>query len=196
MITLFKPVEEIPIQFQGEFTTQAEAEKTAMRLGVVGGGVVEISDDSMSSPSPVPEGKGFFNIAFANGEVVNAALAAFKLANNPDLKAFDIKAKSAAGPRGVAFLCTEGEYYKTRQWLSNTGEAMLAPQTGGTVGLTQLDTDVVASDGLGLPPQGSRPANYVIQLQNGVIVNAAFIGYMLENFGTAGALAFAQTRVK
>jgi hypothetical protein len=76
----------------------------------------------------------------------------------------------------------------------------LAPQAGGTVGKGALDTEVDHRDGFGIPPfaaGGKLPkCNYVIQIQSGVVVNAAFIGHMLDNYGAMGAAAFAATRRK
>lgn len=195
MVDLLAPNVPISEVFNGgEFTTPQKALATARRLGAIGGGAVRVQEQP--STSVAPKGTGVYVIYFAAGQSVNAAIAEFKLSNNPDTRSFDLG--PAREPIGVSNECDEREYHRIRERLALCGDSLLAPQRGGVIGKGGLDTEVSSLDDLASPPfaaGGPLPmANYVIQLQNGTVVNAAFIGYMLENFGSAGARAFADTR--
>ena len=197
-ISLRVDQQEIPPQFRGQFTTMERALKTADALKQASGGVVHVVDESLQCPSPVPHGLAFITLYFADGRSVNAALAEFKLANDPNLANFDLgNASPVSGPRGVSYKCSESQYHIIRQALADTKVQALAPSGGGVlVNPDALDTAVERNAKLPAAMRGPVGAtyNYVIELAGGIWVNAAFIGRMLSKYSAEGAMAFARTR--
>lgn len=193
-LDLFKKPEKF-VQQHANYSTREEAIAVAARLGAAGGGVVQIEDGTNKHPEPVPTGKSVFLVTLANGTVLNVAAVRIALASGMQLNY-----APTGSPAGVSFECDEVEYHAIRQQLSDSAsvERTLAVEGGGVVAQGMLDTEVMTTDGFGTPPfaaGGPLPqCNYVIQLLGGVVVNAAFIGHMLKNFGAKGAAAFADTR--
>lgn len=196
---IFEEDEVVPKNNDG-LTTRPEALEARTysdKLGL-GGGVITIVVDKTGKAAK--DDRKPHILKYANGTEINAGVLLAALKNATPAQLVELQKQyskmSADGPRGIAWHCTETEYYAARNAAAAVGIVVLG---GGTISDGVVDIEAIGSEAFGLPPQGNVEGNFVIRCQGlpgkqAADCNAAFLQHMLDAGGVVAGNAFVAAR--